>query len=157
MVRQSADRTLDVVHNVEWKLPDILSQLIDIKRVYDLGRRRVRICDLAARSFWFTSWFRMFVGASASNRAWMDGQVRFRTMAVNSPGQKPLVRTANETRMETIVQEAGAFCFIYLHVTSLFFAEKFEPDYLTNNIKLHLVPSYYITAIEIHCTNSYIS
>lgn len=51
MIRRAADKTLDVVHNVEWKLPDILSQLIDIKRVYDLGRRRVRTCDLAARSF----------------------------------------------------------------------------------------------------------
>ena len=35
-------RTLEVVHEVEWKLPGIRSQLVEIRKVYDLGRRRVR-------------------------------------------------------------------------------------------------------------------
>lgn len=64
-------------------------------------------------------------------------------MAINSSGKKSLVRTASETRMEMAVQEADALRFIHLHVTSLFFAKSFKPDYLTNNVKLHPVPYYH--------------
>ncbi|GJJ11327.1 hypothetical protein Clacol_005559 [Clathrus columnatus] len=42
LIRRATDRTLDVVHDVEWKLPGLMSQLIDVKRVYELGRRRAQ-------------------------------------------------------------------------------------------------------------------
>lgn len=48
MIRRATDKTLDVIHDVEWKLPGIMSQLMDVKRVYELGRARVRTRDLAA-------------------------------------------------------------------------------------------------------------
>ncbi|KAF8518007.1 hypothetical protein BU17DRAFT_91436 [Hysterangium stoloniferum] len=34
------DHTLEVIHDVEWKLPGIRSQLLELRKVYDLGRRR---------------------------------------------------------------------------------------------------------------------
>ncbi|KAF8508901.1 hypothetical protein JB92DRAFT_3120433 [Gautieria morchelliformis] len=64
--RESA-RTLEIVNDVEWKLPGIRSQLVEIRKVYDLGRRRAQ--RLQAEMEWkaktdFQQWRSTLLGKS---------------------------------------------------------------------------------------------
>jgi len=42
-ILQATDKTTEVVHQVEWKLPTIRSQLMEVRNVYGLGKRRAHI------------------------------------------------------------------------------------------------------------------
>ena len=49
-IGRTSAKTLEVVHDVEWKLPGIRSELVEIRKVYDLGRLRVRCFPLLGHS-----------------------------------------------------------------------------------------------------------
>ncbi|KIJ55276.1 hypothetical protein M422DRAFT_23885 [Sphaerobolus stellatus SS14] len=67
MILKAADKALETVHDVEWKLPTIRSQLLEIRKVYDLGRRRAQ--KLQAEMEWkaktdFEQWRSTLLGKS---------------------------------------------------------------------------------------------
>ncbi|KAF8586041.1 hypothetical protein K439DRAFT_1632135 [Ramaria rubella] len=67
MIGRARDKTLETVHEVEWKLPGIRSQLMEIRKVYDLGRRRAQ--TLQAEMEWkaktdFQQWRSTLLGKS---------------------------------------------------------------------------------------------